>query len=247
MSASNAPSETSPSARDAAQMVPFAQLVPDEDYQPRSGGLDVAHVALLAASDPATWPPLLVSPIGDGRYNIIDGFHRHAAAQRLGLDVLPCLVDEGAGYPEAAAANLRHGLPLSLADRKDYAVWLRKHEPHLSQRQIASRTTLSQPTISRLLGDALQPDSNESPADGALDYPAPAKQQQAVARVVSLFAKATRDREGIGFLGRDRRAELVRQQLVERPEKERPALAKMLHEWGSVLVEASANYAKPRR
>ncbi len=247
MFASNAPSETSPSARDAAQMIPFAQLVPDEDYQPRSGGLDAAHVALLAASDPAEWPPLLVSPIGDGRYSIIDGFHRYEAARRLGLPVVLCRVQEDAGYSEAVEANLRHGLPLSLADRREYAGWLHERQPQLSQRDLARHTGLSQPTISRLLAGTSQPNSNESPADDAVDYLAPAKQQQAVARVVSLFAKATRDREGIGFLGRDRRAELVRQQLAERPEEERPALAKTLHEWGSVLVEASANYAKPRR
>lgn len=229
-----------------ATTIPVSQLRPNQEYQPRTGGLDEAHVTLLAASDPAQWPPLLVASGEGGRYSIIDGFHRHAAAQRLGLATLPCQVQEDAGYPEAVEANLRHGLPLSLADRREYATWLHEHEPQLSQREIAKLAGLSQPTISRLLADASQSDANESPAAEAVDYSAPAKQEQAVARVVSLFAKATRDREGIGFLGRDKRAELVRQQLAARPAAERSALAKVLHEWGNVLVEASASYTKAR-
>ena len=112
-----------------AQKILLHKLHADERYQPRIAGLDEKHIKLLLASDPDTWPPLLVTPNDVGGYDIIDGFHRFEAAHRLGLKELLCIVQAGAGYPEAFEANQRHGLPLSLEDRKDFARWLHEQSP----------------------------------------------------------------------------------------------------------------------
>jgi len=138
------------------QIAPFAQtialpyLYADEDYQPRES-LKEAHIRLLMASDPTTWPPLLVTPGQDGRYLVIDGFHRFEAATRLGLVSLPCRIDPEAGYPEGFAANLNHGLPLSLNERKAFACWLHDAEPELSLRELGRRSGLNHATVKRAL------------------------------------------------------------------------------------------------
>jgi ParB-like chromosome segregation protein Spo0J len=50
--------------------------------------------ALVSAIDQAGFlQPILVSPIGDGTYKIIDGHHRVLAAQSLGMPSLPAVVD----------------------------------------------------------------------------------------------------------------------------------------------------------
>ena len=130
--------------------IPVAQLQADENDQPREA-LKEAHVKLLMASDPTTWPPLLVTPGQDGRYLIVDGFHRHEAATRLGIGALSCTVDPTAGYPEGFAANLNHGLPLSLNERKDFACWLHDVEPDLSLRELGRRSGLNHETVKRAL------------------------------------------------------------------------------------------------
>lgn len=130
--------------------IPLTQLQADESYQPREALKD-AHVKLLMASDPTTWPPLLVTPGPDGRYLIIDGFHRFEAATRLSLVSLTCRIDPNAGYPEGFAANLNHGLPLSLNERKAFACWLRDAEPGLSLRELGRRSGLNHETVKRAL------------------------------------------------------------------------------------------------
>lgn len=135
-------------------VVPLDRLIADERFQPRTNGKDEQHLKLLLASDPATWPPLLVTPSETGEYLIIDGFHRYAAAQRLGMKELPCSMLYGAGYDAAFAANLKHGLPLSIDDRKAYARWVHEHYPDLSYREIGRRCSLNDKTVKAALMDA---------------------------------------------------------------------------------------------
>ena len=140
-------------------------LVADHEYQPRYGGgngLAPEHLERLRCSDVADWPPLLVTPAGEGAgYFIIDGFHRYQVAKEKKLQSVRCLVVENAGKPEAFAANLKHGLPLTNEDRKEFARWLHKHQPGLSQYDIAHKSGLAQPTISKLLRKQAS-DSRES-------------------------------------------------------------------------------------
>lgn len=130
--------------------VPIDSIFSDEGYQPRTKGLEEKHIRLLLTSDPAAWPPLVVTPEDRG-YAIIDGFHRYEAARRLGLKELDCEVRPVAGYSEAFQANLKHGLPLSIEDRKAHARWLyeyeRKDGNRLSYREIGRRCGLSDKTV----------------------------------------------------------------------------------------------------
>ena len=152
---------------DPIMLIPIAQLTADERYQARGDGLSEAHVQLLMESDPQAWPPVLVEPMGDNTYGLRDGFHRHETASRLGLSALLCRVVDGAGYPEAVAANLTHGLPLSKADRKDAARWWAEREPDLSYREIGRRVGLSDKTVKAAITEDERPQAQRSAPDPA--------------------------------------------------------------------------------
>lgn len=137
--------------------IPPTHIVANDDWQPRSGGLNSRHVELLAESDPATWPPIVVTSTLEGPYEVIDGFHRLAAACSIGLESIRCVVDSDAGYPEAVAYNIAHGLPLSSADRKMAARWWHDQEPELSYREIARRVGLSDKTVKVALAGQAEP------------------------------------------------------------------------------------------
>ena len=155
---------------DGIQLIPMSQLTADERYQARGDGLSEAHVQLLMESDPQTWPPVLVEPQDDGTYGLRDGFHRHEAGSRLELSALLCCVVEGAGYPEAVAANLTHGLPLSKADRKDAARWWAEREPDLSYREIGRRVGLSDKTVKAAITEDEHPKTQRQTPDPATRF-----------------------------------------------------------------------------
>lgn len=152
-----------------AVVIPIDRIIAASQYQPRDGGIVESHVRLLMESDPATWPPPIVSPDGKGGYDIIDGFHRHEAGTRLGLTHLRCIVQEGAGYPEAVSANLRHGLPLGISDRKEAARWWAENEPDLSYREIGRRVGLSDKTVKWAVETAAAESPQSRPPSGPLD------------------------------------------------------------------------------
>lgn len=130
-------------------MIPLDRLVLDEAYQPRADGLSTSHLRLLMESEPETWPPILVAPSDDETFTVMDGFHRVTAAQQLGLAALPCRVQPGAGYLDGVTANISHGLPLSIQDRKDAARQWADEAPGMSYREIGRRVGLSDKTVKR--------------------------------------------------------------------------------------------------
>lgn len=134
--------------------IPLSHIEANEYWQPRYGGLNLKHVSLLAESDPAMWPPIVVTVAPEGPYEVIDGFHRLEAARSLGLESIRCVIDTDAGYPEAVAANITHGLPLSSADRKIAARWWHDQQPELSYRDIARRVGLSDKTVKSALTES---------------------------------------------------------------------------------------------
>lgn len=158
--------------------VSLDRLVVDPGLQPRVGGLDPDHVRALEEA-PASWPPLAAVQ-RDGRLVLVDGFHRLAAAQNLGLATVPVrVVDEPADgdlHVLAFALNAAHGRPLSLADRRAFAERLLRGRPEVSNMEVSRLAGLSPTTVAALRArleeaTAIRPTPERVGADGAR-YPA---------------------------------------------------------------------------
>jgi len=224
--------------------IPIDRIFPDEWCQPRLKGLEEKHVKLLLTSDPDAWPPLVVTPEEDG-YAIVDGFHRYEAAWRLGLKDLRCQVKSSAGYPEAFEANVRHGLPLSLEDRKAYAKWLYEYErpngERLSYREIGRRCCLSHHTVKAAI-------SGENV--GGQDAHSYREEKDPMEKLVSLLYKAYRDGTGTSLIGalfskktpQQQQVEHVRRILSSYEPEDRSEIARALIVLGSACLEASKPY-----
>lgn len=130
-----------------ARAVPTAELVVNEDI--RKTGVDPDHVRVLAncADD---LPPILVQ---ETTMRVIDGMHRLRAAQARGdahIEVRFLDVDDENAYLRGVAANVTHGLPLSLGDRKTAATRIIRVRPEWSDRAIARTVGLSDKTVAAL-------------------------------------------------------------------------------------------------
>lgn len=141
--------------------LPLSSIVLDEAYQPREG-LWPEHLDALVNSNPSDWPPVLVKPLPDGRYSMRDGFHRYKAAELLGEMTIKAEIDECADLLTAYERNLKHGMPLTTAERKNYVLLLHEAQPKLTQRELAQRAGVSQSTVARLLDDKADDDAIES-------------------------------------------------------------------------------------
>lgn len=124
------------------------RVIIDAALQPRVHGLDPDHVAALQ-ENPQAWPPLAV--VEKGGYLLVDGFHRYAAAQNLGLATVVVAVRElphsGDLRELAFALNAAHGRPLTLSDRRAEAERLLRSNATVSNLEIARRTALSPTTV----------------------------------------------------------------------------------------------------
>jgi hypothetical protein len=112
---------------------------------PRSGGEDADHIQRLLEAE--SWPPIIVH---QPTMRIIDGFHRVSAATRKGLDEIDAvLIDESweLAFLVAVRANVTHGLPLSLADRRAAARKIVRTHSELSDRAIGTTAGLSPGTV----------------------------------------------------------------------------------------------------
>jgi len=131
--------------------LPLDRILVDPALQPRVGGLDPAHVAALQENAEA-WPPLVV--VERGGYVLVDGFHRYAAAQNVGLETVPVEVREmpadGDLHALAFALNAAHGRPLTLADRRGEAERLLGADATVSNLDVARRTALSPTTVATI-------------------------------------------------------------------------------------------------
>ena len=114
----------------------------------RVGGLNDAHVAALAEVSEG-WPPIVVTEDNV----LVDGHHRVAAAQQLGLDRIAAVVFKGSradAYVEAVRSNISHGMPLTLSERRRAGAQILAVHPTWSDRRIAGCCGLSAKTIKRL-------------------------------------------------------------------------------------------------
>ncbi len=130
------------------------RIIVDPDLQPRVGGLDAEHVATLQ-ENPDAWQPLVI--VERGGYVLVDGFHRYAAAQNLGLDEVRVEVlevpDDADLRSIAFERNARHGRPLTLPDRRAEAERLLRAGASVSNLDVARRTALSPTTVAAIRGE----------------------------------------------------------------------------------------------
>jgi ParB-like chromosome segregation protein Spo0J len=113
---------------------------------PRLAGLDPGHAETLAGTE-ADLPPILVRR---STMQVIDGMHRLDAARLRGdkeicVRLFDCTQDEA--FMLAVATNVRHGLPLTLADRRSAAARIIGLRPDASDRWIAELAGLAAKTV----------------------------------------------------------------------------------------------------
>ncbi len=127
--------------------VPIAALRTAPWY-PRVAGLNEDHARSLAECD-GELPPILVRR----SMHVIDGAHRVRAAQLRGRNDIDAIVvddSESEAFIRSVTANSRHGLPLTLRDRKQAAARLLRICPDKSDRAIAELAGLSGKTVGAL-------------------------------------------------------------------------------------------------
>jgi ParB-like chromosome segregation protein Spo0J len=115
---------------------------------PRSAGENAEHVRMLADVS-AGLPPIIVHR---QTMRVVDGAHRLRAAQLRGeqeIEVRFFDGDDNDAFVLGVHANVAHGMPLSLADRKAAAGRIVASHPHWSDRMIAKAAGLSAATVAR--------------------------------------------------------------------------------------------------
>jgi ParB-like chromosome segregation protein Spo0J len=120
-----------------------------EADSPRLTGESAEHVRSLVESD-VPLPPITVHR---ETLRVVDGMHRLRAAALCGRDFIDVhFVDAEPddAFVLAVEANVAHGLPLTLADRKAAAARIVRSHPHWSDRAVAAKTGLSHKTVGSL-------------------------------------------------------------------------------------------------
>lgn len=118
-------------------------------HSPRLEGESELHIEVLAQVAEALPPIIVHRPT----MKVIDGTHRLRAAQLRGdreIKVRFFDGDEAEAVVLAVEANIEHGLPLSLADRRAAALRIVRLRPEWSDRRIAASTGLSDKTIAAI-------------------------------------------------------------------------------------------------
>ena len=116
---------------------------------PRVSGENAEHIQALAEAQERL-PPIIVHR---STMCVIDGMHRVRAAELCGRDEIEVRFfdgDEADAFVLAVTANIAHGLPLSLADRKVAAARIIAAHPRWSDRLIATNTGLAAKTVRSL-------------------------------------------------------------------------------------------------
>jgi hypothetical protein len=131
----------------APTRVPVDDLLPADS--PRLSGEDADHARVLAEVE-GDLPPIIVHRPS---MRVIDGMHRLWAARMRGQSAVAVRFFDGSeklAFVLSVEANIRHGLPLSLADREAAAVRIVRSHPEWSDRAIAAATGLAAKTVSAI-------------------------------------------------------------------------------------------------
>jgi ParB-like chromosome segregation protein Spo0J len=133
-------------SQNVAGIVPVSSLLPADS--PRLNGIDDEYAHTLAETEDAL-PPIIVH---HPTMRVVDGMHRLRAAVLRGQEQIAVqfVHDEVDVFALAVETNIRHGLPLSRADRKAAAIRLIRSHPEWSDRRITAITTVSARTVATL-------------------------------------------------------------------------------------------------
>ncbi|MFD8639353.1 helix-turn-helix domain-containing protein [Streptomyces zaomyceticus] len=143
--------------------MPIESLLPADS--PRLEGLNEGHVRALAESGAAFEPILVHRTTG----RVVDGMHRLRAAVLRGEHRIAVRHVDGAAadlFIRSVQANIGHGLPLTLGDRKAAVLRILMTHPHWSDRAIAAVTGVSPKTVGVVRGKR---STEESPQSNPLD------------------------------------------------------------------------------
>ncbi|MEV0230195.1 hypothetical protein [Nonomuraea sp. NPDC050786] len=116
---------------------------------PRTGLIDTEHVRKLQMLR-QDFPPILVHR---STMQVIDGMHRLAAARSQGRSHIAARFFDGTldeAFIIAVNANIAHGLPLTLSERRTAATRVLESHPQLSDRSIGVLVGLAARTVSSL-------------------------------------------------------------------------------------------------
>jgi hypothetical protein len=116
---------------------------------PRLSGESMEHVQTLAGAQ-SRLPPIIVHR---QTMRVIDGMHRIRAAKLKGQDSIAVQFFEGSdadAFVLAVKANVSHGMPLSLADRRAAAARIIESHPYWADRMIAQVTGLAARTVAEI-------------------------------------------------------------------------------------------------
>jgi hypothetical protein len=130
-----------------AVSVPVDTLLDAET--PRLSGMDRDHVRRLAGLEEPL-PPIVVHR---QTMRVVDGMHRLHAARLSGRATIEVTYFSGStadAFLLAVESNVRHGLPLTLPERRHAAQRILRSHPQWSDRAIAVRTGLSGKTVGTL-------------------------------------------------------------------------------------------------
>jgi len=157
------------------------------DGSPRLEGEDVRHTRLLAEAGPQL-PPVLVH---GATMRVLDGLHRVQAARLRGETEIGAVYfdgDENAAFVKAVRANVAHGLPLSIADRRVAAARIISLYPQWSDRAVADAAGLAPKTV-RAIRDRIAPAGDRSGSrvgrDGKLRPLSSAESRQRAAALIA--------------------------------------------------------------
>ncbi|HET6861260.1 MAG TPA: ParB N-terminal domain-containing protein [Streptomyces sp.] len=116
---------------------------------PRLAGESQEHIHSLAQSEESL-PPIIVHR---STMRVIDGMHRLRAAQLRGQQEIEIRLydgDQASCFVLAVRANIGHGLPLALADRKAAAARIIELYPQWSNRAIGEMSGVAAKTIASM-------------------------------------------------------------------------------------------------
>src|ERR1039458_3555414 len=128
---------------------------------PRLSGESLEHVQTLAATQ-SRLPPIIVHR---PTMRVIDGMHRIRAAKLKGQDSITAQFFEGSeadAFVLAVKANVSHGLPLPMADRKAAVARIIESHPHWVDRMIAQVTGLAARTVAEIRRRSEEPSTAEA-------------------------------------------------------------------------------------